>query len=59
MRQIGSAPTASLVLEPIAVTGNVFTIRCADVHEEKFTLAVLNSRLMAFFWRTMFADFKT
>jgi len=59
MRQIGSAPTASLVVEPLAVTGNVFTIRCADVQEEKFTLGVLNSRLMAFFWRTMFADFKT
>jgi hypothetical protein len=59
VRQIGNSPTASIVLQPRAVTGNIFTVRCEDVDQEKCILGILNSRLMAFFWQTMFADFKS
>jgi hypothetical protein len=59
IRQIGVTPTASVITEPIAVTGNIFTARGSSLTEEKFLLAVINSRLTAYFWRIMFADFKT
>jgi hypothetical protein len=59
IRQIGVAPTASLISEPIAVTGNIFTVRAGSITEEKFILAVINSKLIAYFWRIMFSDFKT
>jgi len=58
-RQISRGPTATLLREPIAVTGNVFTVRAATVDEELYLLGIANSRLMGFFWRVMFADFKT
>lgn len=58
IRQIGVAPTASLISEPIAVTGNIFTVRAATLQEEKYLLAIINSKLTAYFWRIMFADFK-
>jgi hypothetical protein len=59
IRQIGVTPTASIITEPIAVTGNIFTARASSLAEEKFLLAVINSKLTAYFWRIMFADFKT
>lgn len=50
---------AGLLEKPLAVTGNIFTIRGSDLEEEFYLLGIINSRLTEFFWRTMFADFKT
>ncbi|MEW5841827.1 MAG: TaqI-like C-terminal specificity domain-containing protein [Bacteroidota bacterium] len=60
IRQIGFEPTASLILDPIAVTGNIFTIRhkLKDKDVEKLLLAIINSSLIEFYWKIMFADFK-
>jgi len=60
IRQIGVEPTATLLLEKIAVTGNIFTIRAKNnsVELEKYVLAIINSKLIKYFWQTMFADFK-
>ena len=58
IRQIGTEPTATLITEPFAVTANIFTVRAASLAEEKYLLAIINSKLTAYFWRTMFADFK-
>ena len=59
VRQIGVVQTASIITEPIAVTGNIFTARASSMEEEKFLLAIINSRLIAYFWQIMFTDFKT
>jgi len=59
IRQIGTKPTASLVEKQIAVTGNLFTVMAESVEREKFILGVLNSTLTEFFWKVMFADFKS
>jgi adenine-specific DNA-methyltransferase len=59
VRQIGEKPTAGILKEPIAVTGNVFTIRGKSLEAELFILGILNSKLIEFYWRVMFADFKT
>ena len=59
IRQIGVAPTASIITGPIAVTGNIFTVMASSLAEEKYLLAVINSKLTAYFWQIMFADFKT
>ncbi len=58
IRQIGTRPTASILKEPIAVTGNIFTAICENITDEIFILAILNSSLAAFYWRVMFNDFK-
>jgi hypothetical protein len=58
VRQICESPTASIVQTPLAVTGNIFTIRGASLENEMFLLGIINSRLTEFFWKTMFADFK-
>ena len=58
VRQIGVRPTASYVARPLAVTGNLFTVRAQTAAQEKYILGILNSRLIAFYWRTLFADFK-
>jgi len=58
VRQICESPTASIVKTPLAVTGNIFTVRGASLENELFLLGIINSRLMEFFWKTMFADFK-
>lgn len=58
IRQIGFSPTASLLTEPIAVTGNVFTVRGSSLEEEKYILAIINSSLMKYYWQIMFSDFK-
>jgi type I restriction-modification system DNA methylase subunit len=59
VRQICEQPTASLVTRPLAVTGNIFTVRADGLDTEMYLLGILNSRLTSFFWRIMFADFKT
>src|SRR5439155_18032124 len=58
MRQIGFKPTASLLEQPVAVTGNIFTVRGQDLEHELYLLGIINSKLINFFWRIMFADFK-
>ena len=58
VRQICENPTASIVRTPLAVTGNIFTVRGASLEMELFLLGIINSRLTEFFWKTMFADFK-
>ncbi len=59
IRQIGVEPTATLINEPIPVTGNIFTVRADSLSEEKLLLALINSKLVAYFWKIMFGDFKT
>jgi type I restriction-modification system DNA methylase subunit len=59
VRQIGHKPTASLIQQPLAVTGNIFTIRFDNLNQEKFVLGIINSKLIEFFWKIMFTDFKT
>jgi type I restriction-modification system DNA methylase subunit len=59
VRQICDEPTASILLSPLAVTGNIFTVRSASIEAEMYLLGILNSRLTGFFWRIMFTDFKT
>jgi adenine-specific DNA-methyltransferase len=59
VRQIGTKPTASFLAKPIAVTGNIFTIRGENKRHELFILGILNSRLIEFFWKIMFSDFKS
>jgi len=59
IRQIGTEPTATLITKPIAVTGNIFTIRAKSLREEKYILAIINSKLIKYFWKIMFSDFKT
>jgi hypothetical protein len=48
-----------LIRGPVAVTGNIFTVRAKSLRDELHLLGIINSRLTDFFWRTMFADFKT
>jgi hypothetical protein len=59
IRQIGTKPTATFIGEPIAVTGNIFTVMADSPTREKFLLAIINSRLIEFFWKIMFSDFKS
>ncbi len=59
VRQIGTRPMASILRAPIAVTGNLFTIRAGSLELELYLLGVINSKLIEFFWTTMFSDFKT
>jgi type I restriction-modification system DNA methylase subunit len=59
IRQIAEKPIAGLLQKPLAVTGNIFTIRASDMENEFYLLGIINSRLTEFFWKTMFADFKT
>lgn len=58
VRQISDHPTASIVQTPVAVTGNIFTVRGVSLEHELYLLGIINSRLTEFFWKTMFADFK-
>lgn len=58
VRQICEEPTASFLSRPVAVTANIFTVRGENKEHEIYLLGLINSRLAAFFWRTMFADFK-
>jgi len=58
IRQIGQRPTASLIQQPLAVTGNIFTVQCNDLDKEKLILGIINSKSIYFFWKIMFTDFK-
>jgi hypothetical protein len=58
IRQIGQRPTASLLDQPLAITGNIFSIRCNDFEKEKLILGIINSKFIYFFWKIMFTDFK-
>lgn len=58
VRQIGTKPMASLIQKPIAVTGNLFTIRASSLDVELYILGIFNSKLIEFFWKIMFSDFK-
>lgn len=58
IRQIGTKPTATIINEPIAVTGNIFTIMSKSFEFEKYLLAIINSKLIIYFWSIMFSDFK-
>ena len=58
IRQICKEPTASIIKIPIAVTGNIFTVRADSIETEIYLLGIINSKLISYFWRTMFADFK-
>lgn len=58
IRQIGTRPTATILREPLAVTGNIFTIMCKELQDELFILGIINSSILSFYWKTMFSDFK-
>ncbi len=58
IRQIGFKPTATIAEYPVAVTGNIFTIRNDDLKKEKVILAIINSKLIEWYWQIMFSDFK-
>lgn len=59
VRQIGTKPMASFIAKPIAVTANIFTIRGESKTHELFLLGIVNSKLIEFFWKIMFSDFKS
>lgn len=59
IRQIGYEPTATLINLPYAVTGNIFTIIHEDISKLKYVLAIINSKLVKYFWKISFHDFKT
>jgi len=58
VRQIGDRPTAALLTDPIAVTGNIFTVRSSAPETDAALLGILNSQLIRFIWQILFADFK-
>ncbi|OGF01638.1 MAG: hypothetical protein A2509_02270 [Candidatus Edwardsbacteria bacterium RIFOXYD12_FULL_50_11] len=58
IRQIGTRPTAAIIEKPIAVTGNIFTIIHQDIDVEKTILGILNSKLIEYYWKLSFSDFK-
>lgn len=59
IRQIGTQPTATLIEQPYAVTGNIFTVVHKDKKLLKYFLAIINSQLIKYYWQIMFADFKS
>lgn len=59
IRQIGSSPTASVIDKPIAVTGNIFTVISKSLEFEKYLLGIINSKLIAYYWKVMYGDFKS
>jgi len=59
IRQIGSEPKASYVDTPIAVNGNVFTAMTKGEFDERYLLAIINSRLIKYYWQIMFNDHKS
>jgi hypothetical protein len=59
IRQIGTQPIATLIEEPYAVTGNIFTFINSDKLFLKQILAITNSKLIKYYWQIMFADFKS
>lgn len=59
IRQIGFQPTASLIFEPFAITGNLFSIITNNLDFEKYLLGIINSNAVKYYWQIMFNDFKT
>ncbi len=59
IRQIGTRPIATLIEDPFAVTGNIFTVINPDKNFLKYLLAIINSKLIKYFWQIMFSDFKS
>ena len=59
IRQIGFQPTASLITEPYAITGNLFSIIVDTLENSKYLLAIINSNAVKYYWQIMFNDFKT
>jgi len=59
VRQIGTQPTASFLGQPVAVTGNIFTVMGKDEPTEFYLLGIINSKIVSFYWRIMFNDFKS
>jgi len=59
IRQIGFQPIASLIIEPFAITGNLFSIITEDLILDKYLLAIINSNAIKYYWQIMFNDFKT
>ena len=59
VRQIGFQPTASIIENPYAVTGNIFTVISDTLLSEKYILTILNSKVIKYYWQVMFNDFKT
>jgi len=59
IRQICRKPTVSILNDPIGVTGNIFTSRMNSIEQELYALGLINSRLIEFFWKIMFTDFKS
>ena len=58
IRQIGFTPTATLIEKPIAVTGNIFTVMAESIIDLKYFLGLINSKLIEYFWKINFSDFK-
>ena len=50
---------AGFIQQPFAVTGNLFPVRAESVSDELYILGIFNSRLIEFFWKIMFSDFKS
>ena len=59
IRQIGVRPTATLLNQPFAVTGNVFTVINKSENILKSILGIINSKCIQYYWKLMFSDFKT
>jgi hypothetical protein len=59
IRQIGDRPTAAILTQPVAVSGNIFTIMGNSIDQELFLLGIINSSLMRYFWQIMFYDYKS
>jgi len=57
IRQIGTKPTATLIKKPIAFTGNLFSI-ISNIQAHEYLLSIINSKLISYYWRIMFSDFK-
>ena len=59
IRQIGFQPVATIIENPYAVTGNIFTVINQDKELLKYLLAIINSSLIRYYWQIMFSDFKS
>jgi adenine-specific DNA-methyltransferase len=59
IRQIGAEPTATLIEKEFAITGNIFSVTGENLDELRFILALINSKLIKYYWSIIFHDFKT
>jgi len=58
IRQIGTRPMGVVIDQPITITGNLFAVRGSSINEEYYFLGIFNSKLIAYYWKIMFSDFK-